>query len=112
MKISELTTTDLAAYLKIETDDIDLVETAMLQAFLDSAKNYAIQYTGRTADELDTYPDAGIAVLCLAGDFYTNRDMYTNIKGTGTASINRSIQSILNMHTVNLIPKEETDVSA
>lgn len=107
MKVSELTTSELAAYLKIETDDLDIVETAVLQSFLDAATNYAIQYTGRTLDELDEHGDCVVAVLCLAGDFYTNRDMYTNLKGTGTASVNQTINSILNMYAVNLVPSED-----
>lgn len=113
MKVSELTVANLAAYLKIESDDMDVTETAVLTAFLDSARHYAVEYTGRTVDELDGYSDAAIAVLCLAGDFYTNRDMYTNLKGTGTASVNQTVSSILNMYAVNLVPtEEEPDVSA
>lgn len=110
MKVSEITINDLAAYLRIETDDIDVVETAVLQAFLDAAVNYAVKYTGRTAEKLDEYADAGIAVMCLAGDLYTNRDMYTNLKGTGSAAVNKTVQSILDMYAVNLIPETE-DVS-
>lgn len=111
MKVSELTTTECAAYLRIEKDDLDIVEESTMQAFLDAAVNYACQYTGRTVDELDEHGDAAIAVLCLVGDLYTNRDMYTNLKGTGTASVNKTVQSILNMYAVNLIP-ETDDVSA
>lgn len=111
MKVSEITVTELAAYLKIESDDLDVVETAVLQTFVDAAKEHAIQYTGRTEDELDMHGDCAVAVLCLAGDLYTNRDMYTNLKGAGTATVNKTVQSILDMYATNLIP-ETDNVSA
>ncbi len=110
MKASELTVADLASYLKIESDDLDDVETAMLQSFLDAAWEYAKSYTGQTEEYLDGKNEVAIAALCLAGDMYTNRDMYTNLKGTGTATVNRTVQTILDMHSKNQIP-EVSDVS-
>lgn len=107
MKVSELSTQDVTEYLKIETDDLTDSESGMITAMLTAAKQYAQSYTGTDIDYLDQYPDVAIAVLCLTGDFYTNRDMFTNIKGTGTASVNRTVQSILDMHRHNLLPSSE-----
>lgn len=110
MKASELTVADLASYLKIESDDLDETETGMLQSFLDAAWEYTQSYTGQTKEYLDGKSEVTIVVLCLAGDMYTNRDMYTNLKGAGMATANRTIQTILDMHSRNQIP-EVSDVS-
>ena len=66
---------------------------------MEAAKSYVMSYTGLTEAEVDTYPDIVPAVCCLAGDFYTNRDMTPAVKGNS----NRTIESILNMHSVNLL---------
>lgn len=50
MKASELKAADLAGYLRIEPEDLDGAETAMLDAFLNAARNYAQNYTGQTID--------------------------------------------------------------
>lgn len=112
MRASELTVENLADYLRIEPEDITDTETEMLTAFLAAAVEYVTTYTGLTAEECDAHPDLAVAVLCVAGDMYTNRDMYTSLKGTGTAAINRTAEVILNKYAVNLVPKEESDVSA
>lgn len=66
---------------------------------MEAAKSYVMSYTGLTEAEVDTYPDIVPAVCCLAGDFYTNRDMTPAVKGNS----NRTVESILNMHSVNLL---------
>lgn len=66
---------------------------------MEAAKSYVMYYTGLTEAEVDTYPDIVPAVCCLAGDFYTNRDMTPAVKGNS----NRTVESILNMHSVNLL---------
>jgi len=109
MTISELTVSDVAAYLKIEDADLTESETGIITAMLNAARMYVQNYTGRDTEYLDQHPEVAIAALCLAGDFYTNRDMFTNIKGTGTASVNKTVQSILDMHRFNLLPSEEVE---
>ena len=42
-----------------------------------------------------------IALLVLVGDMYDNRQMYVD-----KANINRTADTILGMHSVNLIPEE------
>ena len=94
MKASELKAADLAGYLRIEPEDLDGTETAMLDAFLNAARNYAQNYTGQTIERLDPHEDVAIAVLCLAGDLYTNRDMYTQLKDeNGRYLFNDEIQN-------------------
>ena len=105
MKTSELTYSELADYLRIEPDDLTAMERNVLDAFLEAARTYAANYTGRTAQELDGYPDIAIAVLCVAGDMYTNRDRISTVKG----SANQTVDSILSMYRVNLLPTPETE---
>lgn len=99
MKVSSLTAQDVASYLRIMPDDLDDGELAMLGTFLEAARHYAESYTGLTAEELDAHPDMVPAVCCLAGDFYTNRDMAPVVKETA----NRTVKSILDMYSVNLL---------
>ena len=99
MKVSELTVADVADYLHIMPDDLDDSEKAVIAGFLEAAKRYAESYTGLSADEIDMHPDIVPAVLCLAGDFYTNRDMTIAIKGV----TNKTVESILGMYSVNLL---------
>lgn len=99
MKVSELTVVDIADYLRIMPGDLDETEKKTMAGFLEAAKSYVMSYTGLTEAEVDTYPDIVPAVCCLAGDFYTNRDMTPAVKGNS----NRTVESILNMHSVNLL---------
>ena len=106
MTTSALTYEDLANYLRMETDDLTETEVASLDAFLTAAREYAANYTGLTAEQLDEHSDIAVAVLCVAGDLYTNRDMYMILKGTGNSYMNRTAETILNMYAVNLVPVE------
>ena len=99
MKVSELTVADIADYLRIMPGDLDETEKKAMAGFLEAAKSYVMSYTGLTEAEVDAYPDIVPAVCCLAGDFYTNRDMTPAVKGNS----NRTVESILNMHSVNLL---------
>lgn len=99
MKVSELTAEDIADYLHIMPDDLDDSEKTLLDGFLGAAKKYVESYTGLSSDEIDKHPDIVPAVCCLAGDFYTNRDM--NLSGKTTP--NRTVESILGMYCVNLL---------
>lgn len=110
MTYSSIAVSDLAVYLKIESEDLDDIQTAMLQAFLDAGRAYIESYTGQSAEYLDGCADVSIALLCVAGDMYTRRDMVTSLKGTGAASTNRTVQTILDKYVTNLIPEVLADV--
>lgn len=99
MRVSELTVSDIAEYLRIMPEDLDEQEEKTLKGFLEAAKNYVMNYTGLSMAEIDTHPDMIPAVCCLAGDFYANRDMTLAIKGTA----NKTVDSILSMYSVNLL---------
>ena len=106
MTVSELEYTDIVNYLHIDAEDVTTAEQAMIEGYLEAAKSYVAGYTGLTESELDEHPDIAIAALCVAGDMFTNRDMVTG--GTkSSVNVNKTVETILNMYAVNLVPSGE-----
>lgn len=97
-KVSEITYSDVADYLRIEEyeNDTDIINT--LNTLLTVAKAYVTQYTGQTIEELDTLQDVIIVVLILCQDMYDNRSMYVDKENP-----NKVVESILSLHSVNLL---------
>ena len=93
MKVREVTPADLAEFLRLD----EYQEDEMLR-ILDSAKGYIRDYTGLTDEEIDTHADFLTALLVLCQDMYDNRAMYVE-----KSNVNRVVESILNMHRVNLL---------
>lgn len=93
MKVSEVQPVDLSEFLRLD----DYREDEM-QRILDSAKDYIRSYTGLTDEEIDTHADFLAAFLVLCQDMYDNRAMYVE-----KSNVNRVVESILNMHRVNLL---------
>jgi len=92
VKVSEITTRDVAEFLRLdETDPI-------LEPMMRSAKQFIIDYTGLTEEELEDHEDFYIAYMVLVQDMYDNRAMYVE-KG----SVNRVIESILFRHRQNFL---------
>lgn len=101
MKVSEITVNDIANYLRLS--EISEEDKKNIELFLNIAKNYIENYTGIPeksedieAETLDSYSDFIIAVYILCQDMYDNRAMYVDSK-----SINKTVQTILDMHTRN-----------
>lgn len=101
MKVSEITVNDIANYLRLS--EISEEDKKNIELFLNIAKNYIENYTGIPeksedieAETLDSYSDFIIAVYILCQDMYDNRVMYVDSK-----SINKTVQTILDMHTRN-----------
>lgn len=95
-KVSDITYQDVASYLRLyETTSSD-VNT--LKNMLEIAKRFILEYTGRTALELDNYQDFVIVVFVLCQDMWDNRALYVDKQ-----NLNNVIESILNMHSVNLL---------
>ena len=93
MKVSEVQPVDLAEFLRLD----DYREDEM-QRILDSAKGYIRSYTGLADEEIDTHADFLAALLVLCQDMNDNRSMYVD-----KSNVNRVVESILNMHRVNLL---------
>lgn len=95
-KVSDLTAASVAEYLRLV--DPDTTDTNTLTTLLGVAKDYITQYTGKTLAQLDGYQDMIIAVLVLCQDMWDNRTLYVD-----TSNANKVVESILNMHSGNLL---------
>lgn len=95
-KISEITSQNMAEYLRLPDPTIDDLNT--LNTLMDVAIDYMAKYTGRTAEELDEFNDMVIVALILVQDMWDNRTMYVE-----NTNMNRTVESILNLHVVNLL---------
>lgn len=97
MKISEVTVFDVAEFARI--DDPNEIELKELEDMMSSAVQYIKSYTGLTDDELDMYEDLTIAYKILIVDMFDNR----NLQMEKVGGENRTVKTILNMHSVNLL---------
>lgn len=98
MKVSEITVENLATYMRI--DDITEIEQKEIEQMRSSAIAYMSDYTGLTVDELDKHESLTTALFILVTDMFDNRNLYLDTK---SANINKSVECILNMHSVNLL---------
>lgn len=101
-KVSEVTAADLAEYLRV--GEVTPSEEGLLATIIGAAKSYMCKYTGLTAEQLDESSDLVIALLVLCQDMYDNRALYVD-----SANVNLAVQSILDMHSVNLLPSAVTN---
>lgn len=101
MKISEVTEPDVAKYLRLESGDYDATELAAIMA---AAKQYVASYVGLpevSADGgtiLDDCEDLTLAYLVVCREMFDNRAMSVE-----NANANRVIESILSIHSRNLL---------
>ena len=95
-KISQITAQDVADYIRIS--DVTQDDLNTLNTLLTVAKEYVSQYTGRTLEDLDTLSDVVIVVFILVQDMYDNRTLYVD-----TSNVNKVVESILGLHSVNLL---------
>lgn len=95
-KASDIKVEDIADYLRI--DELTDGDKQMLNNLLGIAKTYIESYTGRSEQELDNYQDFVIVALVLVQDMYDNRTMYVD-----STNLNTVVETILDMHSVNLL---------
>lgn len=101
-KVSDVTSADLAAFLRV--CEVTQYEDGYLSTLIGAATAYMCKYTGLTAAQLDESEDFVAALLVLAQDMYDNRAMYVD-----SSNVNQAVQSILDMHSVNLLPSAVQD---
>ena len=101
-KVSEVTSTELAEYLRVA--EVTPSEDGFLKTIIGAATAYMCKYTGLTTAQLDESKDFVFALLVLCQDMYDNRTLYVD-----SANVNLSVQSILDMHSVNLLPSVMQD---
>ena len=95
-KVSEITAVDLAEYLRL--DEVSADDTNTLNNLLGIAKTFITNYTGRKAEELDDFQDFVIVVFVLVQDMWDNRTLYVDKN-----ELNKVVETILGMHSVNLL---------
>lgn len=99
-KVSEITAQDVAAYLRLpETTASD---NATIETLIGVATNFITKYTGQT--DLDQFQDFVIVVFVLCQDMWDNRTLYVD-----KSNLNKVVDTILGMHSVNLLPEAEDE---
>lgn len=97
MKLSEVNLTFVKEYLRQDNSEDD----ALIQLLLDASKDYIVNYTGLSLEQLEQYQDVCIAVLVLVAEFYDNRTISINDKLN--LRVNTMLESLLSRHSINLI---------
>lgn len=95
MKVSEVTVTNVAEYLRLEVGEYS---QALLTSLLNTAKEFIKSYTGLTNEQIDKYEDFYIVVMVLCQDMYDNRSYYVDKN-----NMNKVVETILGMHSINLL---------
>lgn len=96
MRVSEITPAELAKYAREDETDTEILSTFTL--ILSAVKPFIKGYTGLSDEQMDTKEDISIAVFVLANEMYENR-IFT-VKDN---NVNKVVQSILDMHSINLL---------
>lgn len=99
-QVSDITANDVAGYLRLP--EVTAADTATLQTMLGVAKDFITKYTGQT--DLDTFQDFVIVVFILCQDMWDNRTLYVD-----KTNLNKVVDTILGMHSINLLPEAEAD---
>ena len=101
-KVSNVTSADLAEFLRV--GEVTPSEDGFLKTIIGAATAYMSKYTGLTTAQLDGSQDFVFVLLVLCQDMYDNRALYVD-----SANVNQAVQSILDMHSVNLLPSVMRD---
>lgn len=95
-KVSDISPLDLAEFLRIaDPSENDL---KLLENLLDSAVSYVKNYTGLNATEVDSTVEFIDVVFILVQDMYDTRTLYVD-----NQNVNKVVDSILGMHSINLL---------
>ena len=99
-KISDITYSDIADYIRLS--EVSTNDQNYLTTLIDISKDYILNYTGIDASDLDNYKDLIIVVFVLCQDMYDTRTMYVD-----KSNLNKVVETILDMHSNNLLPNGE-----
>lgn len=97
-RVSDITAQDVADYIRL---DADVADESTLNNLIGIAKTFVKNYTGRSEEEMDNIQDFVIVVLILCQDMWDNRTLYVD-----KSNLNKVIETILGLHSVNLLPRE------
>ncbi len=95
-KVSEVTYEDVADYLRL--GDLTYDEINTLNTLITISKSFISQYTGRNEEDIDRFPDFVIVLLILCQDMWDNRALYVD-----KTNLNHVVETILGLHSVNLL---------
>ncbi len=98
MRVSEITVKNLADYLKLDYQSLSEEEISELAIFLQAAQSFISDYTGLTLEQIDNHETFVVAIYILVQDMYDNRTLYVD-----KSNLNRVVEMILGMHSVNLL---------
>lgn len=93
-KVSEITSKEIADYVRLAEPSNE--EMKYLETILNVAKDFIKNYTGY--DNLDKFSSFVIVVYVLCQDMYDNRSYYVD-----NTNVNKVVQTILDMHSVDLL---------
>lgn len=100
MKPSQMTAQTVKRYLgRTSNEEDELIEIA-----ISSAKAFILGYTGLDENQLDEHEDITVAYLCLSAQMYSDRELLVD-----SANLNPTVQKILDMHSINLLPSSEVE---
>ena len=95
-KISEITYQDVAEYIRLS--EISQGDQNLLNNLINISIDYISKYTGIKREDLDDYNDMVIVVFILCQDMWDTRALYVD-----TDNVNKVCESILGLHSVNLL---------
>ncbi len=102
MKVSQITVSNVAEYLRLEPGEYSetniqiLIETS--KVFIEGYTGIPVTTTDETVKTLDDYEDFYIVVMVLCQDMYDNRSLYVD-----KDNLNKVVETILGMHSINLL---------
>ena len=99
-KVSDITYEDVADYIRLS--EVTQNEQNTLNTLINVSNTFISKYTGQTIEDLDNFQDFVIVVLILCQDMYDNRTLYVD-----NSNLNKVVETILGMHSVNLLPTVE-----
>lgn len=99
-KVSDITVEAVANYLRL--GEVDSTDSDMLESLIASAKSYISNYTGQKIADLDNFAEFVPVVYILVQDAWDNRALYVD-----KSNLNKTVESILGMHSINLLPTTE-----
>lgn len=94
MKISEVSITDLKEYANVDHS----LDDVLFQIILQATTSYIKNYTGLTLEQMDDKEDLTMALMILSSEMYDNR-----VYAVENDKVNKIVNSILDMHSVNLL---------
>lgn len=99
-KVSQITAADIAEYIRLP--EVTTADQTTLNNLIGVAKAFITNYTGQT--NLDDFQDFVIVVFILCQDMWDTRSLYVD-----KSNLNKVVDTILGMHSVNLLPEAEAE---